>query len=214
MKISYAIPVCNEFQEIQRLINFLLKNKRQEDEIVVLFDSNNGTKKVKDYLKSVKGINFHEGKFDGHFGNWKNRLNSFCSKDFIFQIDADEMIHKDLIADLSAILLLNPDIDLFRIARINTVNGLTPEHCKKWKWKVDEFGRINFPDYQMRLYKNDPKKIMWKNKVHECINGHEQYVDLPYMPDEFCLIHEKDIKRQEKQNDYYDDLIKKNIIKS
>ena len=47
MKISYAITVCNEFQEIQRLIGFLLKNKRVEDEIVVLFDSTNGTMKLK-----------------------------------------------------------------------------------------------------------------------------------------------------------------------
>ena len=34
MKISYAITVCNEFVEIQRLIHFLRKNKRQQDEIV------------------------------------------------------------------------------------------------------------------------------------------------------------------------------------
>ena len=42
MKISYAITVCNEFEEIQRLVNFLLKNKRPEDEIIVLYDINNG----------------------------------------------------------------------------------------------------------------------------------------------------------------------------
>jgi hypothetical protein len=36
MKISYAITVCNEFVEIQRLITFLRKNKRSQDEIVVL----------------------------------------------------------------------------------------------------------------------------------------------------------------------------------
>ena len=32
MKISYAITVCNEFLEIQKLVPFLLDNKRQEDE--------------------------------------------------------------------------------------------------------------------------------------------------------------------------------------
>ena len=42
MKISYAITVCNEFIEIQTLVNFLLKHKRQEDEIVILYDINNG----------------------------------------------------------------------------------------------------------------------------------------------------------------------------
>ena len=50
MKISYAIPVCNELKEIQRLVGFLLENKRQEDEIVILFDSTNGTSEVKTFL--------------------------------------------------------------------------------------------------------------------------------------------------------------------
>jgi len=46
MKISYAIPVCNEHVEIQRLITFLLKHKKPQDTIVVLFDSENGTSAV------------------------------------------------------------------------------------------------------------------------------------------------------------------------
>ena len=37
MKISYAITVCNEFIEIQRLLGFLLENKRDQDEIVILY---------------------------------------------------------------------------------------------------------------------------------------------------------------------------------
>jgi hypothetical protein len=37
MKISYAITVCNEFLEIQKLVPFLLENKRIQDEIVVFF---------------------------------------------------------------------------------------------------------------------------------------------------------------------------------
>ena len=35
MKISYAITVCNEFVEIQKLVLFLLDHKRIEDEIFV-----------------------------------------------------------------------------------------------------------------------------------------------------------------------------------
>ena len=37
MRISYAITVCNEFLEIQRLLNFLIEHKREEDEIVILW---------------------------------------------------------------------------------------------------------------------------------------------------------------------------------
>jgi hypothetical protein len=38
MKISYAITVCNEFKEIQRLLVFLLESKRPQDEIVIQMD--------------------------------------------------------------------------------------------------------------------------------------------------------------------------------
>ena len=52
MKISYAITVCNEFTEIQHLVNFLIENKRHEDNIVILFDSNNGSNSVEQFLRA------------------------------------------------------------------------------------------------------------------------------------------------------------------
>ena len=53
MKISYAITVCNEFIEIQRLVNFLLQHKRMQDNIVILFDEANGDPGVEAYLRSL-----------------------------------------------------------------------------------------------------------------------------------------------------------------
>lgn len=38
MKISYAVTVCDEFIEIQRLLTFLLEHKRPQDEIVIQMD--------------------------------------------------------------------------------------------------------------------------------------------------------------------------------
>jgi len=55
MKISYAITVCNELEEVKRLIDFLHQHKRSEDEIVVLYD-NNGSKEVFKYLQTVENI--------------------------------------------------------------------------------------------------------------------------------------------------------------
>ena len=49
MNISYAITVCNERKEIEKLIGFLLENKHPDDEIVVLFDTNNGTNEVETF---------------------------------------------------------------------------------------------------------------------------------------------------------------------
>ena len=54
MKISYAITVCNELKEIKRLVDFLLSNKRKEDEIVILFDQSKGTQEVITYLDTIK----------------------------------------------------------------------------------------------------------------------------------------------------------------
>ena len=41
MKISYAVTVCNEIVEIQRLLPFLIESKRKQDEIVIFYDSKN-----------------------------------------------------------------------------------------------------------------------------------------------------------------------------
>ena len=100
MKISYAITVCNEFLEIQRLIAFLLNNKRPQDNIVILYDELNGDKEIENFLRShsINGeFAWHKGNFDRHFADWKNKLTSFCTGDYIFQIDADEIPHEKLI---------------------------------------------------------------------------------------------------------------------
>ena len=208
MKISYAITVCNEAIEIQKLVTFLLENKRTEDEIVILFDSKNGSKGVEQYLRA-KSVNsefaWHAGEFDNHFADWKNKLTSLCSGDYIFQIDADEMVTEVLLGHLPSILENNPDNEVYLVPRVNTVSGLTQEHIDKWRWNVDDEERINWPDYQWRIWKNKPE-IKWVNKVHEKLEGFKTYAPLPAHT-EMALIHPKDIKRQEKQNEYYSKLV-------
>ena len=207
MKISYAITVCNEFVEIQNLISFLLENKRSEDEIIVLYDDGNGDEEIENYLRA-KSVNsefaWHKDKFQNHFADWKNKLTSYCSGDYIFQIDADEIPHKECINTLPMLLQLNPDVDVMLIPRVNTVEGLTQDHISKWRWSVNEKGWVNWPDYQWRIYRNSDK-IKWVNKVHEKLEGFDQYATLP-MLEEHALYHPKEIARQEKQNEYYNTL--------
>jgi glycosyltransferase involved in cell wall biosynthesis len=202
MKVSYAVTVCDEFIEIQRLLNHLLEYKKPQDEIVVLYD-NNGTKEVFDYLQSVEGIKLVWDNFDGHFADWKNKLNLLCTGDFIFQIDADEYLPEEFIDLLHQILEANPEVDLYYVPRINTVSGLTQEHIQKWGWRVQN-GRVNWPDYQTRIYRNN-SEVKWRNKIHEVIEGYRQFTVLPAV-DELALIHPKTIEKQEKQNAYYDTL--------
>ena len=206
MKLSYAIPVCNEHVEIQRLVSFLLKHKQSNDEIVIMFDSKNGSKAVEEYLRSHSvnaEFQWYPNEFDGHFGNMKNKLNSLCSGDYIFQIDADEMVDNYLFAALPQVLEHN-EVDVIMVPRINTVEGLTPEHVSKWRWRLDENNWINFPDYQWRIYRNI-ESIRWKNRVHETLDGYKTLSHLPRTP-EWCLKHHKTIDRQERQNQYYETL--------
>ena len=207
MNLSYAITVCNEFLEIQKLVAFLLNSKRPQDEIVILYDSNNGDPEVEAFLRSrsLNGeFNWHKAPFEGHFADWKNHLTSLCNGSYIFQIDADELPNKVLIDQLPAIIEHNPGIDVLLVPRENYVTGLTDNHVKRWGWKVDENNRVNWPDMQWRVYRNC-KEIKWINKVHERLDGFQVYTNLP-VEAEYSLLHLKTIERQEKQNNYYDTL--------
>ena len=207
MKISYAITVCNELKEIQRLLGFLMENKREQDEIIILYDTNNGTTGVENILNHYLKLNqyfLYKSPFNKHFAEWKNLLSSYCTGDYIYQIDADELPPKHLVENLGTILDMNKTVDVYRVPRINTVEGLTQEHIQKWGWRVDNKGWVNFPDYQWRIYKNDPN-IKWVNKVHEVLTGFKVMSELP-PEEEYCLLHNKTIKRQEKQNVFYEQL--------
>jgi hypothetical protein len=207
MKISYAITVCNEFVEIQKLISFILKNKRNEDEIIILFDSKNGDPAIEEYLRShsVNGeFIWVKGEFGNHFADWKNKLTKLCSGDYIFQIDADELPHTKLMESLPEILEKNSHNDVFLVPRVNTVEGILDEHINKWGWRLNEKKWINWPDNQWRIYKNNGT-IKWINKVHERLDGFKTFASLPPI-EEFALYHPKTIDRQEKQNQYYDTL--------
>jgi hypothetical protein len=205
MKISYAITVCNELEEIKRLLNFLIQYKREEDEIVVLFDDSNSTKEMETLLhlyRNNKHITLHIDYFEGHFAEWKNKLTSYCTGDYVFQIDADETPNDSLIENLPAILENNVDVIL--VPRVNTVQGITPQHIQTWGWKQNDKGWIQWPDFQWRIYKNDPE-IKWKNKLHEVLDGYKTYSNLPEM-EEYALYHPKTIERQEQQNNFYSTL--------
>ena len=205
MKISYAITVCNELEEIKRLISFLHQHKRPEDEICVLLDKPKASQQLIDELyrySSANWILLKESTFQGHFADWKNQLMDMCSGDYIFQIDADEIPNAALIENLPAILENNVDVIL--VPRVNTVQGITPQHIQVWGWKQNEKGWIQWPDHQWRIYKNIPE-IKWINKVHEILDGYKTYSSLPEM-EEYALYHPKTIEKQEKQNNFYSKL--------
>jgi glycosyltransferase involved in cell wall biosynthesis len=198
--ISLAITVCNEHQELETLLNYLEDRALPPTyEIVIQIDQDNYTDKVLSVIIN-RGIKHWFFPLNKDFAGYKNELAKHCSGKYIFQIDADEIPAIELLDILPSILESNPEVDVYLVPRINTVSGITEEHILKWGWRYEN-ERVNFPDYQWRIYRND-KSIRWKNKVHEVLEGYKQYASLPAQ-DDFCLIHPKTIERQEKQNQFY-----------
>lgn len=234
LKISYLITCKDELTETKRLLSILQPTlDGNDDEIVIVCDALANSDrdrttpggKMIDYLwNNFNHISDHFDpnkpdriKYDlfslsGDFSRFKNHGNGLCSGDFIFQCDADEYPTTDLLENLKALITSNPEVELFRLPRVNLVHGLTQEHASKWGWQVywlDEYPNVpcvNKNDNQGRLYKNVPDRIKWVHPVHEVIVGHTGVTTIPFDP-EFALIHEKTIDRQEKQNSLYSKML-------
>tara|TARA_B110000977_G_scaffold67882_1_gene92160 strand:- start:239 stop:865 length:627 start_codon:yes stop_codon:yes gene_type:complete len=203
--ISYAITVCNELEEITKLLNFLQLHIRKEDEIVIQYDESSVTSEVMEYLNLMNSMHKNHivvgFPLNKDFASFKNNLKSHCTKDYIFQVDADEIPHEYLVEYLGEVLETNP-VDIVFVPRVNTVEGLEQSHIDKWKWNVNDKGWVNFPDYQTRIYRNT-EDVTWMNKVHERITGYDTFSNFP-AEEQWSLYHPKKIDRQEKQNEFYE----------
>jgi len=157
-----------------------------------------------EYGNYFNNLNMTQFAFKKDFSALKNYTKSKCSGDYIFHIDADEIPNEILLKQLPQILEMN-EVELLWIPRINIVNGITDWHMNLWKWRTTEQGWINFPDYQARVFKN-VEHIKWEGKVHEVIKGAQTYSHLP-PHEELTLKHEKEIIRQEMQNNLYNEII-------
>ena len=207
INITYAITVCNELEEITKLVDFLKDRIKKDDEILIQYDEISVTDAIRNYLTILSQLHTSTIKVIGYplnndFASFKNNIKNNASGIFIFQIDADEIPSEYLVENLSEFIEFNKDVDLFFVPRINTVAGLTPKHVKKWKWNISQNGWVNFPDYQTRIYRRT-SEIEWVGKVHERIIGYNTLSVLP-AEEQYCLYHHKQIERQEKQNAYYD----------
>ena len=207
MSISFAITAYNEHEELQVLLNQLEQIAKPDDEIVIQLDSK-ATPEVlslvdqfisKDFTFTVKKCVFD---LNNHFADFKNNLKSYCTKDWVFQIDADETLSETFSRVIHEVLDANDGIDLIAVPRVNIVKGLEQNDIIQWHWQVNSQGWVNWPDPQHRIFRNKPE-VKWVNKVHEKIVGWKTYAELPSEDDSYALYHIKDIDRQRAQNEFY-----------
>ena len=210
MNISYCILTHNE-KTIKDLL-FRLKNYKLEDDEICVVDDYSTNESVTTLLKVMSelgDIKYIQNHLNKDFAQQKNICNSLATKPWIFNVDADEMIPIRLIKQLNYIIEVNDKkgIEAIWVPRVNIVKGITDEHINKWSWNINKRGYINFPDWQLRLYKNS-KSIYWKGKVHEQLVGYKKFAKLPTnRPEDLAIHHVKDIKRQEDQNKFYEEII-------
>lgn len=216
MDISFAVCTHNEGREIiEPLISQLKDHKSTEkaaSEVVIIDDFSTCPTTI-EYLNEcmASGIYVYHHSLNGNFAEHKNFMNSHCRGKWILNLDADETIAPEFLESWKILTESNPEVELWFLPRLNTVEGLTSAHVSKWGWVISEvevesgtIQAIQWPDYQGRFYKNKPE-IKWVNKVHERIDGADYYAALPASP-EYAIFHHKDIARQEKQNEFYNTL--------
>ena len=210
MNVSYGITVCNEADELNRLLEILIHKTDEEDEIVICVDGDDdGVRFVLDswtqQYAHAKMIKVYQRALNKDFAAQKNSVIENCKGDYIFHLDADEYPNEILLSQIKQVLEMN-EVDLVWIPRVNTVEGITNEHCVKWGWRINDKGWINYPDYQARVFKRS-KDIKWVRPVHEYITGCKTYAHLPPQ-EELSLYHKKTIEKQELQNKMYEGILR------
>jgi len=113
MKISYSILTHNEDKSLMKLLEFLVKHKDKEDEIVILDDYSDNPKTIEilDVMTSMHEMTFEQRHLLKDYAGQKNHLTRMCKNDYIVNIDADEIPHKFLMKNLKDVLRANPTIE-------------------------------------------------------------------------------------------------------
>lgn len=161
-KLSVALAVYNEEENLSKCLESV---KDLADEIVVVDGgSNDKTIEIaKQYgakiIKADNPIIFHIN---------KQKAVAACTKDWILQLDADEIVSRDLKKEIQEILKTNLAFAGFYISRENSLLGRKMKKGGMW------------PDYVIRLFKNGKGKFPCQT-VHEqiAIEGEVGYLKNP-----------------------------------
>lgn len=204
--INIVVTTCGEEGTVD-LIEFLDNSINKDDyKLWVLTDDSKAEENYDKIVQACKYMPIERGRFplDDNFAEFRNSIHTVIPEgDWVFHLDADEMVNKEFLKIMPPLLKENPSIDLYYLPRNNYVNGITQEYIEKMGWNMDSQGRINYPDWQGRLYQYK-EGVRWKGKVHEKVVGINNYGMLK--EDWAHIEHIKDFDRQKKQNEYYEKL--------
>lgn len=138
IKVSYTILTHGETTTLIALLASLNKHKSLWDEIVIVDDYSDNLETIRIVNSAAEefGAKLFRNKLNGDFATQKNFAASKCMNEYIFNIDADEIMPDFFMEHFKEILFINPDVEMFRLPRINTVEGITLSHIERWRWQI------------------------------------------------------------------------------
>lgn len=174
-KISVTLLVKDSELHLKECLNALEKF----DEIIVL--DNGSSDNTINIAQTFSNVKIFKNDFIG-FGPLKNLAISYASNDWIFSVDSDEILTKELISEITSTKLDNNTI--YSISRDNYYNGKLIQACG---WQNDFVKRIfnknttKFNDKQVHesLIQNENIKILkLDNKMkHYTFNNASELVE-------------------------------------
>ncbi len=149
MLISRITPVIIA-KDAEHTIEACLTSLEDFSEVILYL--NNSTDKTEELAQKHDNVTTIHGEFLG-FGPTKNRAASFAKNDWIFSLDADEVLSKEIVQELHNLTFTKNTI--YTILRTNYYKEQQIKHC----WGNDVI---------TRLYNRDETRFIDK-KVHEYI---------------------------------------------
>jgi len=199
--LNYAILASYQAEELERLLkNLLFYNKVEKEDIIIAVDSDTATAEVRQIIERYE-ISSYDNPLNKDFAQQRNFLKSKCINPYIFYLDCDEIPNYLLVQNLPKILEANPTTEILGVPRLNLIDfDIDVDLIDQPFLQTDQLGRVQFPDFQFRVIKND-EKISWEGKLHEIPVGGEVFLLEPSMAN--CIIHEKTASSQLKRESFY-----------
>lgn len=154
IKLSFVIITRNEEKNIERCLKSV---QPLADEIVVV--DSFSTDKTQSICEQYN-VKFVQHPFENYSAQ-KNYANSLTTNDFIFSIDADEVLSEELQKSITA-FKQNPTAEVCTLNRLTNYAGTWIKHGG---W---------YPDTKIRLWNKN--KGQWQGAIHEHIHFSEKPV--------------------------------------
>lgn len=190
--------------EAFRLVSRICEQAQSEDEIIILDDYSHETftAALRFYAAVYPFLRVISHELNDDFSAHRNFVHRFIRLGrWMVLLDADEWVSKSFLSAIREKIQANPSVDVFALARINTLHNGDQWSQPEIDWNNLRSGRYqNYPDFQRRVHIRSDK-IRWVNRMHNVLAGGMRIMTLEG-PD-LSLYHHKALYKTERMHAMY-----------